>query len=296
MTVMIALVGEQPMPNLLPVRHYHPDGILLVYTRRTQPVCERLKAILQRETIVYELETDPYNIANIAKNLKDRLAEPDLISQALVFNLTGGTKTMSLAAYQVAQLHRIPILYLESEKKSNQIYCYSWENHDLKLDLIESLPEYVTLKNLLDVHLGIKGWFEDKPKSDDGGLFEKVVAETLYLQGFEVMPSVKTPDGQIDIDVAVRNENQFGIIEVKLDKQGRKLDGIKQLNNNRRQLGIYTQPLCVINVPSEGTQKTIAEISRIGVISLLGYARGATTLTQEDTELLIASVNKMLRG
>jgi hypothetical protein len=39
---MIALVGEQPMPNVLPVLQYQPDGVLLVDTSKTTHVAERL--------------------------------------------------------------------------------------------------------------------------------------------------------------------------------------------------------------------------------------------------------------
>lgn len=35
MTAMIALVGEQPLPNFLPVRHDHPSDVVLVYTAKT---------------------------------------------------------------------------------------------------------------------------------------------------------------------------------------------------------------------------------------------------------------------
>src|SRR5205814_306814 len=109
MTTMIALVGDQPLPNFLAVRHFHYDKVLLVYTRETQTQYKYLKAALQKEALekVEGVETEAFYINQIAQRLDEELTYLGLddASEQLVFNLTGGTKAMSLAAFQVAQLH-----------------------------------------------------------------------------------------------------------------------------------------------------------------------------------------------
>src|SRR5579883_2604366 len=132
MTLMVALVGEQPLPNLIPVRHYHPESLLLIYTNKTEPTYRRLKAVLEKETQVDGLETEAYNIITIVENLKDKLDGTGLSAQDIEFNLTGGTKAMSLAAYQVAQQRGSPVLYMESEGRNNRMYRYNWENHEFR--------------------------------------------------------------------------------------------------------------------------------------------------------------------
>src|SRR5579872_283402 len=102
MTLMIALVGGQSLPNLLPARHSHPDAVLFVYSKFTKPVYEKLTGVLQQETKVYGLETDAYNILMIEQALHQELNTAILAPHTLEFNLTGGTKAMSLAAYRVA--------------------------------------------------------------------------------------------------------------------------------------------------------------------------------------------------
>src|SRR5258706_1085816 len=98
MVIMIALVGEQPLPNFLPVRHYHPSDVLLVYTARTQQKYEYLKETLQKEVKVRGLQTEPYDISAIAKKALDEELDNfgTILPQPLVFNFTGGTKTISL--------------------------------------------------------------------------------------------------------------------------------------------------------------------------------------------------------
>lgn len=296
MTLMVALVGEQTMPNLLPVRHYHPEKVLLVYTARTKNKYELLRATLQKETEVYGLESEAYDIPTIAQALNAKLDTAKLVSQQAEFNLTGGTKAMSFAAYQVAQQHNAPILYLESEGKRNRAYHYIWEQQKLTRQSDELLPECVTLKDLFDLHFGLKMWQELGIGRAEGSPFEAALSKALHSHGYEVMVGIRAMNGQIDIDVALRFENQFGIIEAKIDDSGRRLDGIKQLSNAVRHLGTYTQTFYAINVEKNDAHNAIAEASRIRVLSLRHYSRGSDTLTSEDTDTLITTVNQVLKG
>lgn len=77
MTMMVALVGGQALPNLLPARFYRPSSMLLVYTQTTKEKYERLKTALEQETIIYGLETDAYNIVKITEVLNQKLDNPE---------------------------------------------------------------------------------------------------------------------------------------------------------------------------------------------------------------------------
>ena len=296
MTLMVALVGGQPLPNLLPARHYRPDDLLLVYTSTTKGVYERLMATLKEETTIHELKTDAYDIVTIVEDLNNKLDLPELAKQSTVFNLTGGTKAMVLAAYQVAQLHSSPILYLESEGKYSRVYHYVWQNQQLKAVSNEILPECVKLEDLLNVYLGPGLWQELGPDRSEGSSFEVALAETLRSYGYEVMIGISALGGQVEIDVAMRFGNQFGIIEAKMGDNGKKLDGIKQLSNAVRHLGTYTQTFYTITVPPSRSHTAITDASRIQVISLPEYVRGADRLSPNEEATFIASVDKAMKG
>jgi len=296
MALMIALVGEQPLPNFLLARHEHPDALLLVYTLKTESVYKKLKAALKSETAIHELLTDPYNVIAIIKDLKDKLKEQEPAShQSLVFNLTGGTKAMSLAAYHVAQQRSASIVYMESEEKHNQVFRYELKQQQLQEPTSEILPECIQLKDFFNVQLGSTNWREYGPSSEEGGPLEKAVGDTLRSHGYEVILGVKTMNRQIDIDVAVRSGNQFGIIETKIDRQGRSLNGIKQLSTAKHHLGTFTQQFYVINVTPTPDHKEIVDAANIKVISLLDYRRGATSLSSSDIKELIKQVDEALK-
>jgi hypothetical protein len=293
---MIALVGGQPLPNLLPVRHYKPDHLILIYTQFTKPVYERLKMTVQPDTMVDGLETNPYNIVNIMQDITAFLGTSGSGNGLLTFNLTGGTKAMALAAYQVAQQQNAHLLYLESEGKQSRVYRYQWHQSTLQIAADELLPACITLKDFLNIHLGPKVWQEEGPNRQEGGPFEIALAEALRPHMDETMIGVKAMMGQIDIDVAVRAGNQFGIIEAKAGQNGTKLDGIKQLSTASRHLGTYTQQFYVVTVNPSHSHEAIVDASRIRVISLSDYSAETNTLSSSDRERLVAKVVKALKG
>jgi Holliday junction resolvase len=297
---MIALVGGQPMPNLIPIRHYRPDSVLLIYTERTQNVYERLKSTLQPATTVHGLETDSYRIVSIITSIQEWLDQADIQEDnEITFNFTGGTKAMAFAAYSVAQQRKLPFIYLESERKKSRVYSYAW-NEQKPVPLNESgeiiAPE-ITLHDFLNVHLGPENqnWKEIGAGRQEGSPFEEALANTLRSQGYEVMVGIQAL-GQVDLDVVVRMDNQFGIIEAKSGKNGRKLDGIKQLNNASRQLGTYTKPFYAITVDSNPSHQAIVDASQIQVVSLSDYVPGKTTLSEKSKNKLIAMMEETLKG
>lgn len=296
MTLMVALVGEQTLPNFLPIRHYKPDSVLLIYTARTKDIYNKLHAVLKQETAIFGLETSAYDIVSITQALKDKLAIPELASQEAEFNLTGGTKPMSLAAYQVAQQLKAPVLYLESENKQSYVYRYQWRQQQLTSPEKELLPECVKLVDFFNLSLGPGNWKEFGPPNDDGGLFEKLLAQALHLPEYEIMTGVKAFEKQMDIDITVRYGNQFGIIEAKAGKDGRKLDGIKQLNNAFRHLGTYTQLFYIITVKPSSSHQEIAKASHVSFVELKQYALGDEILSATDTKKIVDTLKQALKG
>ena len=309
MTTMIALVGDQTLPNFLPVLHFKPDNVVFIYTTKTRQTFENLRIVLEKQKPnVYGVETDPYNIETITRDLNkglDNLFE--LTTQPLVFNLTGGTKTMCLAACQVAAQLDEPVIYFQSEGGQSAVDWYSWQNHQFCHQRREQLPEYLRLSDMLDLQLGpgkdTKGkkiWKagEPDPNSGDGHLFEKAIADALRNHDYEVMSSVKDSHNRVDVDVMIGYRNQVGIIEAKTSNNGKitKLEGIKQLSTAMQYLrGTYIQQFLVINGQPGDDLRMMCEILKITIVCLPNYKTGPSFLSQEDTETLLATVDKTMK-
>jgi len=300
MTVMIELVGEQYLPNVLPVRHYHPENVLLVYTsgsRGTSQQYQRLTQLLKIETSVEGLLTDAYDVPEIVKKLGEKLQEYQ--QSELFFNLTGGTKAMVLAAHQLAMQYTAPICYLQSEGIQNTIYRYDWQDQHLARPSREYVSECLTLREVLDLHLGqgVRHWNIQGSSLGTGGRFEQAIADILLQNGYEVINGVKIL-GQVEIDVIIRYQNQIGIIEAKTGGKAGKLEGVQQLSTAVRQLGTYTKQFLVLNrnPESRSEQQIVRDASKINLIQQLHFGDQQVSLTSEDANLLLAEIDRQMKG
>jgi hypothetical protein len=275
----------------LPIRHYHPDSTLLAYTSTTQSVFERLQATLVPMQ-TQGIEVDAYSIDKTIEKLRSEAQKWE--PKQLIFNLTGGTKAMALAAYYVAADLNARFLYLESEGRKSRAYHYSFKDGGLCSDFNELLPPCISIEDFLNVYLGKNAWKEEGFSRDEGGPFEEAIGRVLESE-FEVKAGVKSHDGQLDIDLVIGLDNQFGIIEAKAGGKGGKLDGVKQLSTNGRLLGTYTRQFYMIDQPPNKTHRTLIEATQIKVLPLTSY-RASGRLSDDDRHTLIQKVRSELVG
>lgn len=124
MHVLIAPVGEQPTPNLIPVFAEGPPGytsvqFLISDDRKIRSVAENLRRALAEDEqtstvqVLEHLTMDAWDLRN-ARDDCARAIKKHSIANVTV-NLTGGTKIMSLAAYQAARAAGSPMVYVNTE-------------------------------------------------------------------------------------------------------------------------------------------------------------------------------------
>jgi len=298
MSVMISLIGEQPIPNLLVLRHEKPEEAVLVFTDRTKPVAERLQKLLEQDTKSYLLHSDPYDIRAIYENLNELIKNHDRHSAGFVFNLTGGTKTMVLAAYRIATELQAPFLYLQSERKRSRLYRYEFDGEAYHKGSDEFLPGLVSIDDYIQVHLGRTPEKKEKPRDAFGHAFEEAIADALRELDMEVKVGVRLA-GALEIDLVVRYENQVGVIQAKTGGAARKKTGLDQLNAacDQRYLGTYTKKMLVINEVWDKSRSNLRELAkawRITVVELPSFTIKSPHLSDEDRQCLQTKVMEAL--
>lgn len=293
---MISLVGEQPIPNLLPILHpqLQPQRIVLVYTERTKTVSECLQSVLEDKSVSVEaVEVDPYDMVGIESKLNEVIKEKNLPSDAIIFNLTGGTKPMAFAAYRLAEQLSAAFLYVQSEEKKSVVYRYRLSKRGLE-------PEKEEVSPVLDIDIYLKA----HPKLRDytsGGLkdeFEQMVAGVLEKELDEVKTSVKAPKCNLEIDLVVRCGNNVGIAEVKSGNKAKEKRGVEQIiaAAENRFLGTYTRKFLILDRKYESNNKRLAEAHGITVIELLSAQKQKGELSEEDKKKLVGEVKGALGG
>ncbi len=287
MTRMVALIGEQPTPNLLPLLHVAATDSLLVFTQRTAPHKDRLKRVLQGRVRTQELETPPYDIIEIGRRLEKSLVELGWNMPDLVFNLTGGTKAMAFAAYDLAVRWRSEFLYFQTEGARSLVYRYATASGSPALmGTPEELGTLLTIDDYLRLYA--ETYNEEGTKEP----FEQMVYDALKASPLvsEVRAGIRTL-GALEIDLVIRCGNQIGIAEIK---RHAKKQGIDQLNSasEQRNLGTYASKFLISAAPVDQNNKDLANAYRITVIELPSAATGA--ISPDDTDRLVQTVTKVL--
>ena len=291
MSIVFSLIGEQAAPNLLPVRQLQPKQTVLVYTKRTEAVAQRLQPLLEHPasgyvpTQVHRLRVPAYDMLAIQDVLEKFVSQQGWSWPDLIFNLTGGTKPMAFAAQQLAYQRRSPFVYLRSQGGQSWLYQYAfspWGELQEVGDKPVVLPPLLTLDEYLRAYLG--EYTEHNPRNDS----ERRVQEIIKPCVDEYKTSVKK-GSPLEIDAVLRCGNQVGILEIKAGKANKK--GIDQLTTaaEQRFLGTYIKIFYVVAQPLVDVLKDLARAHRIHVIELLSLDP-AGNLSAADEAYLIQTI------
>ena len=101
-SIMFCFVGEQPIANLIPIKHLNPENVILCVTDRTKEKGNLLRDIIKGKSSIETIE--PYNINEISKQLTDLVDDKKqkVVSEyasKIVFNLTGGQSQWFLPVF-----------------------------------------------------------------------------------------------------------------------------------------------------------------------------------------------------
>jgi len=298
MSKMLALVGEQPMPVLLPVKYIKPDKLYLLCTTTTEKVAKHLKSMIPNSEcmIIY----DAYDIVELEKEISSNFQVDD----SWIFNITGATKPMVIAAYNIARSHGISTIYFQSEGKKALLYEYYFREQNLykKEKTPVELPELITVDDYIRAHLGdyvVNGPHKDeKGIIDAGGKFEELISHVLQKYKIDTLCGVRpnVPNSQIEFDLIMRVKNNVGVAECKLSSGGeeRQKRALEQLafETQREYFGTYTEKFLITGGRIDNRLSKFASDQKYRIIELSSYKN--ETLSAEDEQLLINTVKKYL--
>lgn len=294
--VMVCLVGEQPVPNLLPIKHLKPGIVVLVHSDRTRSVSENLQRFLREDkewsgkvTVEPLFLAEAFRIDSVHANLREFFTGDKWANREVLFNITGGTKPMCIAALLVAQELGCPVVYLESQR-ANTLYYYRFVNGILAFDKEETIDTALRI----DEHLKIHGHWQYEVKGPQDG-FEREIEVVLREKGLDVLCSVNL--GSLEMDAVVRMGSSVGVIQAKTGKAARRIDGIYNLNTAAQNefFGSHTKKILVLSQPSGTNICQLAKQQRIKIIVLPSFEE-LGKLSDEDKQILAQGVIQTLSG
>lgn len=258
-TIVVSLIGHQPLPNLLVLRYIKPDAVMFISSASTDRQLserkDRLSQLAVRDGIsVLALSStvDAWDFNSVTDLMAHELSAFDCKTTSFIFDVTGGTKAMSIGLSRVAAKMGSEMVYLESERADSYLCRYHFGDDGLLTSSgSEKLPKLVCLKDFFYLQLGLA---ETSLKSkastsqNKGIQFEVAVREQLDGLVDHMLYSIKPHDSE-EIDIVLQKGNRFAIVECKArEDDERKAYGILQLNNlaSERYLGTYTGKILAV--------------------------------------------------
>lgn len=302
--MLLSLIGEQPIPNLLPIRHLKAAENLILHTNNENASlkpAQRLKKLIPPELEVSLLQVNAYRVDTIREKLEETLGG----RTDVIFNLTGGTKPMSLAALEVARARRATCVYYQTEgqrgrDQQSKLYFYRFdEAGNLVFDHAEALPGgLINLDEYLRAHL--EGYEEKGFAPGSGGDQERAVLAALKSEMDEIKANIK-PLGvkdQIEIDLLARRGNNVAVLEVKSGGQGSNKKALDQLTTMaaREYLGIYATRVIVTRADDDSKTdwyKALARALHVEVVELQ-FSLHNGRLHEQDARNLRQRLNELL--
>jgi hypothetical protein len=269
-----------------------PANLLLVHTAHTQKQAERLAKVLGTRATAF-VETSAYDIGSIRGQVGRALTDRGYRSTCTVVNLTGGTKAMAFALYELAMRLGMQFVYLQSENSKSLLYRYATSGGYPELvGDPENLEGLLTLDAYIRVHAGI--YELDDYSKGDGGYFESAIHEAIGEAVDEVLANVRFDRTQ-EVDFVLRRGNVVAVAEAKLGKPSK--DGLDQLTAicSREYLGTFTRRV-LITGRSWSDQDGLLDLAKarsISLIELPGYSV-RQSLGDPDRATLITSIKKLM--
>ena len=290
MKTMIALVGEQPLPNVIPVKYYSPSRLVLAHTKneRSTLIAKRIKEFFgdQPKVDLLELENG-YNIDQIYSRLYQFICQNEL--GELLFNLTGGTKPMSFAALELAQELKCQAFYYQSENNLSQLHLYDLSAGSLKYQEPISIDVNLEVEDVLKLFVGkcCKKNFENAFEEQVFNILKNLGKEYSALHNVYVGPNV-----EVDWILCYKNKLAVGDVKSQVKKSG-----IDQVNGvtDQRTLGTYTKKFIISAREPDDNNRLLAEAYRIKVI-VVPSANNNGTLSDEDRQKIVEEIQKEMEG
>jgi len=298
---LVTLVGEQPLPTLLSIRHLNATDVLFVGTREWHNVSQHLQALMERERRIHLTEVrDPYDPPAIHRQVKDKLHKLGWSPATITYDLSGGNKMMAFAAYQLAMEGHSELVDVEFVRRQHRLRRYRLDGSHAIREEDVGLPDLITIADYLNAHapgFEIDGFSRDhRGQIDAGGEFESSIFRTLEPHVDEMMSGVRpgAVAHQIEIDLVIRCGNNVGLVEAKT---GVNKAGIDQLDTagNPSYLGRYATKFLVTGRYLPRAHKALALVQGIHVVELPGYTVHHGIPDQEQRRL-IQTVQAVLAG
>ncbi len=155
-TILISLVSDHTIPNILAIHHFKPDELLFISTIKMEEKNKVSAILMTLDRLALGYKSDSViviedSILDCHKKIGEWIEGKE--DAEFVVNLTGGTKIMSIAAYEFFKDYSSKMIYIPIPKNEFIVpFPKKRPGKPVKLDLRLSVIDYLTAYGLTIVN------------------------------------------------------------------------------------------------------------------------------------------------
>lgn len=142
MKTLVCLVSRQAMANVIPVLELKPAKVVLLITEEEKNVAIYLKNLFEKyriEVVIFSKKLNAYDIEVVKSICMEVITQND---NELILNLTGGTKTMAVAAYEIFRSVDKQIIY-HNPANHKIIFLNPTSNSSIDVNIKVNVEDYL---------------------------------------------------------------------------------------------------------------------------------------------------------
>ena len=153
-TILISLVSNHTIPNILAIHHFNPDELLFISTKEMEKQDKVPDTLKTLKRLGLEHKSDSViviedSILDCHKKIGKWIEGKENEDAEFMVNLTGGTKIMSIAAYEFFKDYSSKMIYVPIPKNEFIVpFPKKRPGEPVKLNLRLSVIEYLTAYGL----------------------------------------------------------------------------------------------------------------------------------------------------
>lgn len=142
---LLQLAGSQTWPNLLPILALNPSSVTFLTSSDHQQDYRRSIEAVQEACLALGVRFSLDLVSTTSKDpTTDECRQTLLRHTPDCINLTGGTKPMSIAAYDLAHRAKIPAFYLDTRRKNTPVEAVTDSASGIKDQINAAFPDIVS--------------------------------------------------------------------------------------------------------------------------------------------------------
>jgi hypothetical protein len=128
----LTLIGAQALPAYNGILYRPVNRVFLFHSNDTEQIALNIQAVLQCDSMLVAIE-NPFDYKECKEKIENRVKHSG--TDDWTFNISGGSKIMTIAALDVAREKKLPVFFIDQNNKITDLQTYKQTLFEVRINL-----------------------------------------------------------------------------------------------------------------------------------------------------------------